>query len=465
MSRRIHVPIALALSTCVLVLLCGADDTRAQGEYSPATDCTSEQAEDLGGDNKNAEEGSASKKEATVTLETARKLVITTLNVGAGACHVVTCPGENGDGKGEAIVLDCGSTSAPRALSSVAVINRVMELLENRRVHIVLSHADLDHYKYIPAIIRRVPIDGIASLSISGITREYSYKDANGAAYDALNFVAQVAKQDSRVEFRDERYFNGQFDIRTGMLKDDNKPPQLNCGSATVSVVAAPTLDKLETPKELDKLASGTKSTRKKYTNQRSLIALVGFGEFQALFPGDATTSGQLAAKLNTKRFRTRGMAPIEFLSASHHGSEKCGSNNRPWIEAVKPRVAVFTSGVRSKSNMMTHGHPTKFAFESIRNGMKYHPLGVELHLVPHCEGTGKDKKCVAEAINRPIFNTAYSGNITVAGTADGVITDLSCDGDHGLDTTPMRDNVQSLCSAQSQSPDEVVTPEDVNID
>jgi beta-lactamase superfamily II metal-dependent hydrolase len=110
--------------------------------------------------------------------------------------------------------------------------------------------------------------------------------------------------------------------------------------------------------------------------NNRSVGLLLEFGEFRAIFPGDAERP-ELAY------FAGLGLPPVAVLKAAHHGS---GNGVSPeWLAAIRPRVVVISVGARNG-----YGHP--------------HPAAVRYY-----EGSGAD-----------VYRTSIHGRITIRGARDG---------------------------------------------
>lgn len=76
--------------------------------------------------------------------------------------------------------------------------------------------------------------------------------------------------------------------------------------------------------------------------NEDSLVLLVEYGDFQALFAGDAGFPAEAEM-----RARTRA---VDLLKVGHHGSR--GSTGDEWLDSLRPRAAVISVG-RNK-----YGHP-----------------------------------------------------------------------------------------------------------
>lgn len=99
--------------------------------------------------------------------------------------------------------------------------------------------------------------------------------------------------------------------------------------------------------------------------NEDSVVLLVEFGQFQALFPGDAGFPAESAM--------ARGLRPVDLLKVGHHGSR--GSTGDGWLNALAPAVAVISLG---RNN---YGHPAPATLARLR------AHGVEVHRTDR-EGT-----------------------------------------------------------------------------
>jgi competence protein ComEC len=76
--------------------------------------------------------------------------------------------------------------------------------------------------------------------------------------------------------------------------------------------------------------------------NEDSLVLLVEYGGFQALFAGDAGFPAEEALA---------DVAPrVDLLKVGHHGSR--GSTGEPWLDRLRPAVAVISVGRND------YGHP-----------------------------------------------------------------------------------------------------------
>jgi competence protein ComEC len=85
--------------------------------------------------------------------------------------------------------------------------------------------------------------------------------------------------------------------------------------------------------------------------NEDSLVLLVEYRDFQALFAGDAGFPAEAEMRGRTCR--------VDLLKVGHHGSR--GSTSDEWLDSLRPKAAVISVG-RNK-----YGHPSAEALERLR--------------------------------------------------------------------------------------------------
>ena len=98
---------------------------------------------------------------------------------------------------------------------------------------------------------------------------------------------------------------------------------------------------------------------KKSDPNSNSLVIKADLPGFSALFPGDIGIEGE--SELIEK---AGSILDSDILVAPHHGS--AGSSGTPFIEAVSPKIAVFSVGINNR-----YGFPKEEAVE------RYAALGV----------------------------------------------------------------------------------------
>jgi competence protein ComEC len=85
--------------------------------------------------------------------------------------------------------------------------------------------------------------------------------------------------------------------------------------------------------------------------NEDSLVVLIQYGSFQALFAGDAGFPAEA-------EMRSRASA-VDLLKVGHHGSR--GSTGEEWLDSLRPRAAVISVGQNK------YGHPATPTLDRLR--------------------------------------------------------------------------------------------------
>ena len=92
--------------------------------------------------------------------------------------------------------------------------------------------------------------------------------------------------------------------------------------------------------------------------NEDSVVLLLEYGEFQALFAGDAGFRAEEAMRARLRR--------VDLLKVGHHGSR--GSTGDAWLDALAPPVAVISLGRND------YGHPAPATLDRLRaHGVAVH--------------------------------------------------------------------------------------------
>jgi competence protein ComEC len=108
--------------------------------------------------------------------------------------------------------------------------------------------------------------------------------------------------------------------------------------------------------------------------NEDSAVLLVEYGQFQAVFAGDA---GFPAESAMAGRLR-----PVDLLKVGHHGSR--GSTGDAWLAALEPPVAVISLGRND------YGHPAPATLERLRaHGVAVHRTDREGTVTVVTDGRG----------------------------------------------------------------------------
>ena len=311
---------------------------------------------------------------ATVAIpppKDADEIRIHVLPVGAGACHLVECPGTNTS----PMLVDCGSTKVVPGVdwAQATVLDYIRRVLNGRAVNVVVSHADADHYKYIPAA---VPASQVKTLWLGGAHGDYptSFLQWANAVRDRGTAANPRVTEPFPVNWHNDGY----------------AVSGLSCGVAHSFVLGVNNGDS---------------------KNDHSLMLSIDYGDFRAIFPGDATATSQDAAMANF---------PGDYLYstvliASHHGANTHGSNNDRWARATLPQYVVYPAGA-------SYGHPRCEVVETFRvigrlSAVADHPLS--------CGLSGATYDAEHTALGE--YNTHQSGAIVLTSDASGSDVDVQC--------------------------------------
>ena len=238
-----------------------------------------------------------------------QELRIHFLSVGAGTCTIVQCPGTGAP----PIIIDCGSSGGrgEMALERDEARQRIQEILaeHDTATNVVLSHGDVDHYRWIPHVLGELSVQHI-------------WQGGAPDTYGSDGFPQWIASQEARGAM-----IHQDFPVH---WHNDGQPlgDDLSCGLASTFVLT------------VNSGAGGSKNTD-------SLVLMIEYEDFTAIFSGDAVGITEEFAEANF-----RGAVKASVLSASHHGAATFDSNSTVWAEATSPAVVVYSSGRR-------HGHPT----------------------------------------------------------------------------------------------------------
>lgn len=247
-------------------------------------------------------------------------LTITMLDVGQGDG---ICIEQN---PGHAILIDCGSSDQRNLFK-----NRLMPFLKYRGIYeldvVFLSHLDIDHISAVYSLLEEMRTERIRVDQIV-IGQDIPHD----GAYEGLLAAADLAQVPVHAMHAGEMYEQGAC--------------RLTCLGPCKG--------------------SGAEGDR----NARSLILRLDYGEFQALFMGDADAQAELAAVSVMNDCMPPGT--IELLKAAHHGSGNATSGE--FLQAVRPRAAIISAGQNN-----SYGHPHEETLMRLRE------QGCDVYQTPEC--------------------------------------------------------------------------------
>ena len=220
------------------------------------------------------------------------------LSVGQGDGAAIRTPG------GHWVVIDAG----PRFDGSDAGLRVVVPFLRRQGVRrlsaVVVSHVHADHLGGIPAVLERFPADVV--LEPGDLSDDPRY----------LEFLAQLEADGTRWH--------------------PGRPGDSFVLDSVTFTVLHPDTTWAEWGGDL---------------NEDSIVLLVRYREFTALFTGDA---GERAEKLLARR-----TGPVDLLKVGHHGSRTATTSE--FLRQIQARAAVISVGTN------TYGHPSPAALDRLQ--------------------------------------------------------------------------------------------------
>lgn len=259
-----------------------------------------------------------------------RPLRIHALNVGAGACIVLECPGSN-----DVMLYDCGSLKRSSTdLTKQQVRDYVLGVVKQTEPIVMMSHAHADHVNLIPYVLKDTKA---RSIWIGGLQTDYgSDADETGVKADLNAWIQGQVSNGVPLKHEFEPAFN-----------NGGEPvDELTCGDAQtyiLTVNAEP--------------VAGANDNRRMHAN--NLMVLVKYGDFKAILTGDAVGEAEAAALGSFGAL----VGNTTLLFASHHGAQSYGSNSDIWASAVRPKIVLYSADTHP-----TYGHPKGAIVDKFRS-------------------------------------------------------------------------------------------------
>ena len=233
--------------------------------------------------------------------------------------HLIACDVGQGDAilatyKTTQILVDGGPDN-----SVLDCLSRHLPFWDHEIELIVLTHPQKDHYQGLIEVIRRYKVDNFLSNGL----------DSGNEGYRALK--KEVGSRGTPVIHSDGGMVIGLDLMRLEILH----PSAEFMGSQAVKLSGSQAGDPLALYVSKDD------------PNNFSIVAILSFGDFDALLTGDlGPEAGDRLAEDGT-------IKTVEYLKVPHHGSKN--GLTQTLLEIVSPEVAVISSG---KHN--SYGHPHK---------------------------------------------------------------------------------------------------------
>jgi beta-lactamase superfamily II metal-dependent hydrolase len=272
------------------------------------------------------------------------KLQLHFLDVGNGDCAVLISP------QGEVVFFDAGYNNCDKPVSYLRRIGIT------RIDYLIVSHYHLDHIGCAARFLNEFPLQKEA------IDRGSSYN--NGAFQPYVDFAG--TKRNTGTAGR----------IIT-----------LDSGSAnpvTINIVA------------LNGAGVATDDE-----NDRSLVAKVSFGEFDAEIGGDLSGFNESRYK-DIETTVAPMVGQVELYKVHHHGSSH--SSNPEWLRITQPKVGIVSCGSPNR-----HGHPTQETMDAL------HQANVKTYWTSAGDGAAADPSMDFVGSNIVVESAPGSQTFTVS--------------------------------------------------
>ena len=326
-------------------------------------------------------------------------LLVHSLNVGSGSCHIVECVAP--PSTPESVIVDCGSNSSQgdHVLKQV----EIDAYLEDLRLFadpakypaLVVTHPDKDHYKYAADIfINRKP----SRVWLGGYPGSYKigFPEWINTFFNQPGNTVQVNGATSSVPPA-ARW--AALPTPAGYAQAATIKTFAACGGATLKMVT---------------VNNGNGGAADNNRNVNSAVLKVEWGNrFVAVISGDATGATETAASLALdgsvavpRPALTHDL--MRLLVVSHHGADTEGSSSVAWIQRINPTHAVYSAGSK-------FGHPRCTIFD--RMDLTALVLGSDQ---VHDLACGVDTNNANRQLRQPVknqFSTRESGTV-VGGVA-----------------------------------------------
>ncbi len=286
------------------------------------------------------------------------QLTISFIDVGQGDSTLISCPND------QRILIDAGSLSG---VGADTIRSQIMpELSQNDlRIHtLIITHPDTDHYNKLKDVIDTIPVNNVLWVG----TRE----DYNITFWKWFDTELNATK--TRLEFDD-------FNLPAAPNNS------IDCGDANVFILAA------------DVPAS------KSVKNATSIVVMIRYGNFEAIFAGDAThaTENVILARYDDS------WLDVELLKIGHHGSLST-STSKIWADTLTPEIAVVSAGHENR-----HGHPRR----EVVQRLEPHTISADTHSFVSATGKRGNYTWHADSqYTEAIYSTVTNGKVQV--TTDG---------------------------------------------
>jgi beta-lactamase superfamily II metal-dependent hydrolase len=267
-----------------------------------------------------------------VTICAAQTLHVITYNTGQGNCVCVSCP------QNTSLLIDCGSSEhnhnnrsglhGPPYIEIARIKEQIINLSQIKPITIIISHLDKDHYNWLYKIFyedqEKQLIEKIIIIGHESFCEEH--REARGDKGKLVRWIDSMLALGKPVTFHNN-YNDPALQERLPQCGKGIQKEDLNPTALTSNVC------------HQENLVNIPECGQNEITNANSLVLKLNHEECQVILPGDALD-------VTTNDMMNRGL-PLNatILLTSHHGSAAHGANSERWINSVRPKIALFSSG------------------------------------------------------------------------------------------------------------------------
>jgi competence protein ComEC len=229
--------------------------------------------------------------------------------------HLINCDVGQGDGailvhKNMELIIDGGPNN-----NFIDCLSKHMPFWDRTIELVILSHPQADHFQGLIEVFKRYKVEKFLISGLSASTKEFGVLE---------NVVGGSTTQ--------------VLTAREGM--------QMRVGSIYLDILSPSEKLIIAKSQKTEAKVLGAFSS-KADPNKFSVVALLSFNQFDALFTGD------IDPEIEKEILLSENLRPVEYIKVPHHGSKNGLEEN--FLNAFHPEVALISAG---KNN--SYGHPHK---------------------------------------------------------------------------------------------------------
>lgn len=234
-------------------------------------------------------------------------------NVGQGDASIITQGFDQ-------ILIDGG----PKDLGVLECLADALPFWDRRIEIIVVSHPHSDHIGGIPEVLRRYQVTTLLMPNLAENSEIFKEMYQTAMVEGAQIITADLGQQ-----------------LKIGELEIHVLLPDILSGESLV----------WSGNRELAQVLGVSSEEGSPDLNEKSVVVMVSYRNFQALFTGDISIAEENQIHISDLP------NSIEWVKVAHHGSKT--SSSEAFVQRIKPKVAVIEVGKKNR-----YGHPNETVIE-----------------------------------------------------------------------------------------------------